>query len=135
MVTSVHLQAGSIHSKEASSVHSKAGSVRFFRFRLFYSRFSRYLVSFCTLLATLLWFGAVLCEFLAHSYVVGKLMKLFGLVQPYHHTMATKSDLIPYASLATAPMTSVKLNGKNYVYWSHSVEVFLRGKGLYSHLL
>jgi hypothetical protein len=48
--------------------------------------------------------------------------------------MATKSDLISSASLVNAPMTSVKLNGKNYVYWARFVKVFLRGKGTYHHL-
>jgi hypothetical protein len=46
----------------------------------------------------------------------------------------TKSDLTTSASMGNAPMTSVKLNGKNYIYWARSVEVFLRGKGLYNHL-
>jgi hypothetical protein len=51
-----------------------------------------------------------------------------------------KSDLTTSASMGNAsfmgnaPMTSVKLTGKNYVYWARSVEVFLRGKGLYTHL-
>jgi hypothetical protein len=48
--------------------------------------------------------------------------------------MAPNPDLITSASMVPAPMTHVKLNGKNYVYWSRSVEVYLRGKGLYSHL-
>lgn len=32
-------------------------------------------------------------------------------------------------------MTSTKFNGKNYIYWALSVEIFLRGKGLFNHLL
>ena len=48
--------------------------------------------------------------------------------------MAPPSDLITSASMGPAPMTLMKLNGKNYVYWSRSVEVYLRGKGLFSHL-
>lgn len=36
--------------------------------------------------------------------------------------------------MGNIPLTSVKLNGKNYVYWARSVEVSLRGKGLYTHL-
>jgi hypothetical protein len=31
-------------------------------------------------------------------------------------------------------MTSMKLNGKTYVYWAWSVKVFLKGKGLFDHL-
>jgi len=31
--------------------------------------------------------------------------------------MATKLDIVPSAPLVIAPMTFVKLNGKNYVYW------------------
>jgi hypothetical protein len=46
----------------------------------------------------------------------------------------TKLDLPTSSTLSNAPMTSVKLNGKNYVYWARSVEVFLKGKGLYTHL-
>jgi hypothetical protein len=48
--------------------------------------------------------------------------------------MAPNSDLITSTSMGPATMTLVKLNGKNYGYWSRSVEVYLRGKGLYSHL-
>jgi hypothetical protein len=48
--------------------------------------------------------------------------------------MAPNPYLITSASMVPAPMTHVKLNGKNYVYWSRSVEIYLRGKGLYSHL-
>jgi hypothetical protein len=47
--------------------------------------------------------------------------------------MAPPSDLIASASMGPAPMTLVKLSGKNYVYWSRYVEVYLRGKGLFSH--
>ena len=36
--------------------------------------------------------------------------------------------------LGPVPMTNVKLNCKTYVYWSQFVEVYLQGKGLYSHL-
>jgi hypothetical protein len=32
-------------------------------------------------------------------------------------------------------MTSPKFNGKKYIYWVHSVEIVLRGKGLFNHLL
>jgi hypothetical protein len=48
--------------------------------------------------------------------------------------MDPNSNLITSASMGPATMTLVKLNGKNYGYWSQSVEVYLRGKGLYSHL-
>jgi hypothetical protein len=49
--------------------------------------------------------------------------------------MATKSNLITSASMVNALMMSMKLNGKNYVYWARSVEVFLIGKGLYHHFM
>lgn len=49
-------------------------------------------------------------------------------------TTPTKSDIPTSASMGNIPLTSVKLNGKNYVYWARSVEVSLRGKGLYTHL-
>jgi uncharacterized membrane protein YeiB len=48
--------------------------------------------------------------------------------------MASNSNLITFAFVGPALMTLVKLNGKNYVYWLLSVEVYLCGKGLYSHL-
>jgi hypothetical protein len=48
--------------------------------------------------------------------------------------MAPKSNIIPTATMGNTPMTCVKLNGKNYVYWARSVEIFLKGKGLYDHL-
>jgi hypothetical protein len=41
----------------------------------------------------------------------------------------------PETSLVNAPMTLVKLNGKNLIYWARSVEVFLKGKGLFIHLI
>jgi hypothetical protein len=47
--------------------------------------------------------------------------------------MATKSDIVPTASLVNALMAFVKLNEKNYIYWAQYVEVFLKGKGLYIH--
>jgi hypothetical protein len=40
--------------------------------------------------------------------------------------MASKSDLITSALMINAPMTYVKLNGENYVYWARSVDVFLK---------
>jgi hypothetical protein len=40
----------------------------------------------------------------------------------------------PETSLINAPMTYVKLNGKNYSYWARSVEVFLKSKGWFPHL-
>ena len=40
--------------------------------------------------------------------------------------MVTKTE----TPLVNAPMTQVKLNGKNYVYWAWFVKVFLKGKGL-----
>ena len=41
----------------------------------------------------------------------------------------------PKTSLVNAHMTHVKLNGKNYIYWARSIEVFLKGKGLFTHLI
>ena len=34
----------------------------------------------------------------------------------------------PQTFLVNAPMTHVKLNGKNYSYWARSIEDFLKGK-------
>jgi hypothetical protein len=48
--------------------------------------------------------------------------------------MATKSDIVPSTSLVNALMTTVTLNGKNYIYQARSVEVFLKGNGLFNHL-
>ena len=45
--------------------------------------------------------------------------------------MATK----PETPLVNATMTHVKLNGKNYIYWAWSVEVFLKGKDLFTCLI
>ena len=39
------------------------------------------------------------------------------------------------AALFNSPMTLVKLNGTNYVLWSRSVQVFLKGKGLKKYLV
>ncbi|KAF5452519.1 hypothetical protein F2P56_027505 [Juglans regia] len=44
--------------------------------------------------------------------------------------MTTKFESMSLAPNISMPMTSVKLNGKNYMLWSKSVEVFLKGKGL-----
>lgn len=60
---------------------------------------------------------------------------LFALIGEFANIMAAELDIIPLAPLVDAPMTFVRLNGKNYVYWSRSVEVFLEGKGLYDHLI
>jgi hypothetical protein len=32
-------------------------------------------------------------------------------------------------------MAFIKFNGKNYIYWPWSVEIFLRGKSFFDHLL
>ncbi|XP_042946557.1 uncharacterized protein LOC122279793 isoform X1 [Carya illinoinensis] len=44
--------------------------------------------------------------------------------------MANKFESMSLAPNINMPMTSVKLNGKNYMLWSRSVEMFLKGKGL-----
>ncbi|KAG2720948.1 hypothetical protein I3760_02G058300 [Carya illinoinensis] len=44
--------------------------------------------------------------------------------------MATKFESMSLAPNISMPMISVKLNGKNYMLWSRSVEMFLKGKGL-----
>ncbi|KAG6631689.1 hypothetical protein CIPAW_13G107300 [Carya illinoinensis] len=48
--------------------------------------------------------------------------------------MATKFES-SLTSNFNMPMISVKLDGKNYMLWSKSVTVFLKGKGLFSHLV
>lgn len=49
--------------------------------------------------------------------------------------MSTKIKSLSLTSSFNMPMTSVKLNGKNNVFWLKSVEVCLKGKGLSSHLV
>jgi hypothetical protein len=48
--------------------------------------------------------------------------------------MATRSEFISSFSTLNSPMTSINFNGKNYIYWARSVEIFLRGQGLSDHL-
>ncbi|KAG6656204.1 hypothetical protein CIPAW_04G005900 [Carya illinoinensis] len=44
--------------------------------------------------------------------------------------MASKFESLSLAPNISMPMTSVKLNGKNYMLWSRSIKMFLKGKGL-----
>ncbi|KAG2670262.1 hypothetical protein I3760_14G077600 [Carya illinoinensis] len=44
--------------------------------------------------------------------------------------MEAKFESLSIAPNVNMPMTTVKLNGKNYILWSKSVEMFLKGKGL-----
>ncbi|KAG6667423.1 hypothetical protein CIPAW_01G100200 [Carya illinoinensis] len=49
--------------------------------------------------------------------------------------MATKFESQLLTSNFNMPMTSVKLDGKNYISWSKSATIFLKGKELSSHLV
>ncbi|KAG2679845.1 hypothetical protein I3760_11G070900 [Carya illinoinensis] len=44
--------------------------------------------------------------------------------------MAAKFESLSIVSNVNMPMTTVKLNGKNYILWLIFVEMFLKGKGL-----
>ncbi|KAG2704847.1 hypothetical protein I3760_05G025500 [Carya illinoinensis] len=44
--------------------------------------------------------------------------------------MEAKFESLSIAPNVNMPMTTVKLNGKNYILWSKSVEMFLKGKGI-----
>lgn len=49
--------------------------------------------------------------------------------------MITKFEALPITLNFNIPMILMKLNGKNYVLWSKSFEIFLKGKGLLSYLI
>lgn len=42
---------------------------------------------------------------------------------------------VPSTAMFNGPITSVKFNGTNYVLWSRSVQVFLKGRGLKKYLV
>lgn len=88
-------------------------------------------VGFSVYFDRLLWL--VVSCIIVVDYLAYLLLLLHWLVSSFN-IMATKLDIVPSAPLVIAPMTFVKLNGKNYVYWVWSVEVFLKGKCLYDHL-
>jgi hypothetical protein len=48
--------------------------------------------------------------------------------------LATNNDVILSTSAILHPITSVKLNEKNYIYWALVVEIHLCGRGLFHHL-
>jgi hypothetical protein len=80
-------------------------------------------------LATLLWFG-LFCDFLAYSYAVfGSLARYcsyLAFVQPYHHTMTSKSN---------CSYDICETQWKKLCLLVAIRRALLRGKGLYSHLL